>query len=65
VKKERILNKVDGNAYLTVDEASQALGVKPNAIRNYLYLGKFTTYKFKNLTMLDLKEVNGWKGRQK
>jgi len=65
MKKERILNKVDGNTYLTVDEASQVLGVKPTAIRNYLYLGKFTTYKFKNLTMLDLKEVNSWKGRQR
>jgi len=65
MRKHKQLNKPDVNEFLTVDEAAAELGIKTNAIRNYLYLGKFTTHKFKNLTLLDAKEVNNWKGRQK
>lgn len=63
--KEKILKTVNDKDYMTVEEASSYLGVKPTAIRNYLYLDKLTTYKFKNLTLLDSKEVNNWKDRQK
>ena len=41
------------------------LGIKPTAIRNYLTWGKMTTYKFKTLTLVDKKEVESWKERQK
>jgi len=63
--KEKELISVSSKDYLTVEEASQRLGIKPTAIRNYLYLGKFTTYKFKNLTLLDIREVNEWKSKGK
>ncbi len=63
--KEKILKTVNDKDFLSVEEASETLGVKPTAIRNYLYLGKFTTYKFKNLTLLDKKEVINWKEKQK
>jgi len=65
MKKEKQLKQVNGSEYLTVEEAASALGIKTTAIRNYLYLGKFTTVKFKGLTLLDAKEVSGWKGRQR
>lgn len=65
MKKVKTLRHVNENEYLTVDEASEVLGVKANAIRNYLYLGSLTTHKFKNLTLLDAKEVDGWKDRQR
>ncbi len=63
--KEQVLKIANVKDYLTVEEASLVLGIKTSAIRNYLYLGKITTYKFKNLTLLDSKEVNNWKKRQK
>jgi hypothetical protein len=63
--KPKQLNKPDANEFLTVDEAAVELGIKSNAVRNYLYLGKFTTHKFKNLTLLAAKEVQDWKGRQR
>ncbi len=63
--EEKILKTANVKDYLSVEEASIALGIKTTAIRNYLCLGKFTTYKFKNLTLLDLKEVNNWKKRIK
>ena len=63
--KAKQLNKPDANEFLTVDEAADKLGIKTNAIRNYLYLGKLTTHKFKNLTLLDANEVENWKDRQK
>ncbi len=62
--KAKYLNKVNGDDYYSVDEASQELGVKSNAIRNYLYLGKMTTYKFKNMTLLSKSEVEGWHSRK-
>ena len=65
MKKVKTLKQVNENEYLTVEEASDALGVKSNAIRNYLYLGDLTTHKFKTLTLLDAKEVNQWKDRQR
>ena len=65
MKKERELTKVDGSEFLTVEEAAKVLRVKPVAIRNYLYLGRLTTHKFKTLTLLDACEVNRWKDRQR
>ncbi len=65
MKKERALKTVNEKDYLTVKEAGEILGVKSNAIRNYLYLGKFTTHKFKSLTLLDANEVESWKDRQR
>jgi len=65
MKKERTLDKVDGKQFLTVEESARFLGVKSNAIRNYLYLGRLSTYKFKSLTLLDAREVEGWKNRQR
>lgn len=59
------LEKVDSEKYLTIDEASRELGVKENALRNYLYDGKLTTYKFKSLTLLSRDEVESWKDRQR
>ncbi len=65
MKKERSLKNVNEKDYLTVEEAASVLGVKSNAIRNYLYLGKMTTHKFKSLTLLDANEVEGWKDRRR
>ena len=49
------------NEYLTVEEAAKFLGLKESAIRNYLSLGKFITYKLKSLTLLKLEDVKNWK----
>ncbi|MGD1045706.1 MAG: helix-turn-helix domain-containing protein [Bacteroidota bacterium] len=65
MNKNKTLKQVNESDYFTVDEAANELGIKTNAIRNYLYLGKLTTHKFKNLTLLDANEVNNWKSRQK
>jgi excisionase family DNA binding protein len=65
MNKTKTLKQVNESEYLTVEEAASELGIKTNAIRNYLYLGKLTTHKFKNLTLLDANEVNSWKDRQK
>lgn len=59
------ITKVDGDLFLSVGEASKELGVKENAIRNYLYEGKMTTYKFKGLTLVSKAEIEAWKPRQK
>lgn len=60
MNKAKPLKHVTDNEYLTTDEAAELLGIKPTAIRNYLCLGKLTTYKFKSLTLLDAKEVERW-----
>ena len=65
MRNERHHTEVNGNDYLTVEEAAKVLQVKSVAIRNYLYLGRLTTHKFKTLTLLDAREVNRWKDRQK
>jgi len=63
--KIRNLDKAEADRYLTVDEASQELGVKVAVLRNYLSQDKLTTYKFKTLTLLSKREVEDWKDRQK
>lgn len=59
------VNKPDEKEFLTVDEAAKELGIKPTAIRNYLYEEMMTTFKFKTLTLLSKQEVEKWKERQK
>ena len=63
--KPKTLSIADGSKFLTVEEAASELGIKTTAIRNYLYDGKMTTYKFKMLTLLSKEEVEQWKERQK
>jgi len=65
MRKEKELKQANVADYFTVEEAAEELGIKPTAIRNYLYDGKLTTYKFKTLTLIDSKEVESWKERQK
>lgn len=54
----RELNQVDGSNYLSVSEAAESLSIKETAVRNYLYEGKLTTYKFKGLTLLSKMEID-------
>lgn len=61
MKKEIILKSVKDKDFFTVEEAATFLSVKASAIRNYLYLEKFTTYKFKTQTLISVKEVIDWK----
>jgi len=63
--KVHSIKQADDAKYLTIDEAASELNIKPTAIRNYLHAGKFTTYKFKTLTLLKADEVEAWKDRQK
>lgn len=55
------LKTVDADKYCSVEEAEKFLGVKASAIRNYLYLNKLTTYKFKGLTLISKRELENWK----
>ena len=55
--KTRKLKHVDGNEYLTAEEAATILGIKENVIRNYLSLGRLTKYKFKTLTFSNAEEI--------
>ena len=65
MNKAKRLKTVNGSKYLSVSEASNTLGVKESAIRNYLYAGKMTTYKFKELTLLSKSEINNWRSKQR
>jgi len=59
------LKDANESDYLTTEEAAQTLGIKSAAIRNYLYSGKLTTYKFKTLTLLGRREIEAWRKRQR
>jgi len=48
------LKQADEATFLTIEEAANILEVKPTAIRNCLYEGKMSTYKFKTLTLSSL-----------
>lgn len=63
--KVREIKSVNDNEYLSTEEAAQELGIKETAVRNYLSSEKFTTYKFKNFTLLKADEVENWKIRQR
>ena len=65
MKKVQQLKQVNDADFLTVEEAAKELGIKPTAIRNYLCDEKFTTYKFKTLTLVRRSEVEAWRPRQK
>ena len=65
MSKVKQIKQATESDFLTVEEAATELGIKPTAIRNYLYDGKLTTYKFKSLTLLTRQEVESWKERQK
>ena len=52
------LNTASTENFLTTEEAANYLGVKPGVVRNYLWAGKLTTYKFKTLTLLSIKELS-------
>ena len=59
------LKSANVSQYLTVEEASETLGVKPSVLRNYLYQDKFTTYKFKTLTLVSRSEIKSWADRRR
>ncbi len=65
MKKVHRLERAKASDYLTTEEAAERLRIKNSAIRNYLYEGKLTTYKFKTLTLLKVEEIEHWKGRRK
>ncbi len=57
----RKLNAASTEDFLSTEEAADYLGIKPTVVRNYLWEGKLTTYKFKNLTLLSREELDDWK----
>ena len=63
IKRHKTLNTATTDDFLSTEEAAQFLKVKPTVIRNYLCNGKFTTYKFKTLTLLSAEELTAWKQR--
>jgi len=65
MNKVKHIKQASDAEYFTVEEASKELGVAMNALRNYLYDGRLTTYKFKTLTLIHRKEVAERKARQK
>jgi len=44
--------------YYTVAEAAQVLDITIPSVRNLLYAGRFTTYKFKTITLIARREVH-------
>ena len=65
MSRTKHIKSASEDKYLSVSEASNSLGIKESAIRNYLYAGKMTTYKFKELTLLDKDEIENWRERQR
>ena len=57
----RKLNAASTEEFLSTEEAADYLGIKPTVVRNYLWEGKLTTFKFKNLTLLSREELDDWK----
>ena len=55
------LNAASTEDFLSTEEAADYLKVKPTVVRNYLWEGKLTTYKFKTLTLLSREELDDWK----
>ena len=55
------LNFASTEDYFSTEEAAEFLGIKESVLRNYLWQGKFTTYKFKKLTLLEIDELKTWK----
>lgn len=63
--KPQELKHVDSSKYLTAEEAANISGLKENVIRNYLSLGRLTTYKFKTLTLLSADEIETLRASKK
>ena len=63
MKKIIELKSVNLDDYLFVDDDAEIIGVKEGVIRNYLSLGKLTTFKFKKRTFLSRIEVESWKNK--
>ena len=65
MKKMVRLESADASKFMTIEEASVILNIKPGVLRNYLTAGRLTKYKFKTLTLLESEEVKAWKKRTK
>ena len=55
---EITLEEVKASEYLTIEESEKYINMSREVIRNYLHLGRFTKYKFKNNVLLSKKELN-------
>lgn len=58
------LEAVTSREYLTVEEAAKVLSIGAAAVRNYLSSRQLTTYKFKTLTLISVKEIKKWKNEK-
>jgi len=65
MKKVKHIKQANDADFLTVEEASEELGVAAVALRNYLCDGRLTTYKFKTLTLIHRDEVAARKAKRK
>ena len=57
MRRVKDIETVNAQEYLSIDEAATVLGLRRESIRQYLYQGKLTTYKFKGNTYLKKDEV--------
>ena len=57
MRRVKDIESVTAQEYLSIDEAAILLGLRRESIRQYLYQGKLTTYKFKGNTYLKKDEV--------
>jgi excisionase family DNA binding protein len=57
----KTLNVASTEDFFSTEEAADYLGVKPAVVRNYLWEGRFTTYKFKTLTLLSKEELGKYR----
>lgn len=65
MSKVKHISRAIADQYMTVEEAAEHIGVKTPVLRNYLWQDRFTTYKFKTLTLLSKKEIEAWGGRNR
>lgn len=61
MRKVTQIKEAKDSEFFTVEEAARELGVKPTAIRNYLYDEKLRTFKFKTLTLLSKSDVEKYR----
>ena len=55
-----ILKKASVDQYMMVDDAAVAMKMKPQTLRNALYAGHFTTYKFYSMTLISVAEIRAY-----
>jgi hypothetical protein len=65
MSKTKVLKTIPNGEYITVAEAAQKLGIQQSAVRTYLWNQRFTTYKYKTLTLLDSREIDKWKSERR